>query len=174
MSAGTGAGPGPEPDAGLGAGADIAIVPEPPDSATAAALLASYRGELAERFPGGFTPPPGWAAAASQLVPPNGAFLVVRSAGEPLGCGGVRVLESGVAELKHMWVSPLLRGRGVGRRLLAALEAEARALGCATVRLDTSPFLPEAIALYRSLGYTEIPRYNDNPLDAIWMERRLG
>ena len=158
---------------GDGMGAGIAIVPEPPDSATAAALLASYRAELAERFPGGFTPPPGWAAAASQLVSPNGAFLVVRSAGEPLGCGAVRVVGPGLAELKHMWVSPRLRGRGVGRGLLAALEAEARALGCTTVRLDTSPFLPEAIALYHSVGYREIPRYNDNPLDAIWMERLL-
>ena len=166
MSAG--AGPGADP------GESIAIVIEPPDSATAAALLASYRGELAERFPGGFTPPPGWAAAASQLVSPNGAFLVVRSAGEPLGCGAVRMLEQGIAELKHMWVSPRLRGHGVGRRLLTALEGEAHTLGCATMRLDTSPFLSEAIALYRSVGYTEIPRYNDNPLDAIWMERRLG
>ena len=155
------------------AGTGIAIVSEPPDSATAAALLAAYRAELDERFPGGFTPPPGWAAAASQLVPPAGAYLVVTDAGEPLGCGAVRVLEPGIAELKHMWVSPRLRGRGVGRRLLAALEAEARALGCSTVRLDTSPLLAEAVALYHSVGYGEIPRYNDNPLCAIWMERAL-
>ena len=165
------AGAGMDADAGMGAG--IAIAPEPPDSAVAAALLSEYRAELAERFPGGFAPPPGWAAAASQLVPPAGAFLVVRSAGEPLGCGAVRVLEPGLAELKHMWVSPGLRGRGGGRSLLAALEAEARALGCATVRLDTSPFLPEAIALYHSVGYGEIPRYHDNLLCAIWMERAL-
>ena len=169
MGADMGAGAG----ADTGAGADIAIGCEPPDSATAVTLLASYRAELAERFPGGFTPPPGWAAAASQLVSPNGAFLVVRAAGEPIGCGAVRVLEPGLAELKHMWVSPRLRGRGIGRRLLAALEGAARALGCATVRLDTSPLLPEAIALYRSVGYAEIPRYNDNPLCAIWMERLL-
>ena len=84
------------------------------------------------------------------------------------------MLEPGVAELKHMWVSLLLRGRGVGRRLLAALETEVRALGCATVRLDISPLLVEAVALYRSVGFREIPRYNDNPLCGIWMERRLG
>lgn len=154
--------------------ADVAIAPEAPDSALAAALLAAYRAELDGRFPDGFTPPPGWAAAPAQLVPPAGAYLVVRSGGEPLGCGAVRVLEPGIAELKHMWVSPRLRGRGVGRRLLAALEAQARALGCTTVRLDTSPYLAEAVALYRSVGYGEIPRYNDNPLCAIWMERALA
>ena len=157
----------------MGLGAGIAIASEPPDTAVAAALLGAYRDELDERFPGGFTPPPGWRAAAWQLVPPTGAFLVVRDAGEPLGCGAVRVLEPGSAELKHMWVSPRLRGRGIGRALLAALEAEARALGCATVRLDTSPLLAEAVALYRSVGYGEIPRYNDNPLCGIWMERAL-
>ena len=152
---------------------DVTIAPEPPDSAVAATLLDEYRAELATRFPGGFRQPPGWAAPPAALVRPTGDFLVVRGDGEPLGCGAVRVLEAGVAELKHMWVSPRLRGRGVGRRLLAALEEVARELGCAVVRLDTSPYLPEAIALYRSVGYGEIPRYNDNPLCAIWMERDL-
>ena len=72
MSARTGHG------AGLGPYEPIAIAPEPPDPAMAASLLASYRADLAERFPGGFTPPPSWVAVASQLVPRNGAFLVVR------------------------------------------------------------------------------------------------
>lgn len=126
----------------------VTIAPEPPDSAVAAALLGAYRGELGERFPGGFQPPP--------------------------GCGAVRVLEPGIAELKHMWVSPGLRGRGAGRGLLAALEEAARDLGCLVVRLDTSAYLPEAVALYRSVGYGEIPRYNDNPISAIWMERAFG
>lgn len=152
---------------------DAAIAPEPPDSAVAAALLGEYRAELDTRFPDGFRPPPGWAAAASELVRPTGDFLVVRGDGEPLGCGAVRVLEPGIAELKHMWLSPRLRGRGLGRRLLAALEEAARELGCTVVRLDTSVYLPEAVALYRSVGYHEIPRYNDNPLCAIWMERDL-
>ncbi len=62
MSARTGHGPG------LGPYEPIAIAPEPPDPATAASLLASYRADLAERFPGGFTLPPGWVAVASQLV----------------------------------------------------------------------------------------------------------
>ena len=151
--------------------APVTIAAEPPGTAAAAALLAAYRAELDERFPGGFTPPPGWAAATESLVLPHGALLVVREAGEALGCGALRVLEPGVAEIKHMWLSPRLRGRGVGRRLLAALEAEAFSLGCPTVRLDTSPHLPEALALYRSAGYRDIPCYNANSGAAIWLER---
>lgn len=152
----------------------VTIAAERPDTPAAAALLASYRAELDERFPGGFEPPPGWAAAAKQLVPPRGTFLVLRERGEPLGCGAVRVPEPGVAEIKHMWVSPRLRGQGLGRRLLAALEGAGRNLGCATVRLDTSPHLPEAIALYRAVGYRDIPRYNEGSGCAIWMGRDLG
>ena len=149
------------------------IAREEPGTADAAALLAAYRAELDARFPGGYTPPPTWAAAADQLVPPRGAFLVVRLDGEPLGCGGIRVLEPGIAEVKHMWLSPKLRGSGLGRGLLEALEQWGRDLGCTLVRLDTSPHLPEAIALYRSFGYREIPQYNDHDLDALWFERPL-
>jgi GNAT superfamily N-acetyltransferase len=152
----------------------IAIAVETPGTPDAVALLAAYRAELDERFPGGFDPPPNWAAAAESLVPPTGCFVVLRDAGEPLGCGAVRVLEPGVAEIKHMWLSPRLRGRGLGRSLLAALELEAERLGCPTIRLDTSPLLGEAVALYRAVGYREIPRYNENPLCAIWMERAPG
>ena len=152
--------------------APVAIAVESPGGPAFATLLAAYRAELNARFPGGFDPPPGWAASAGTLVPPHGCFVVLRVGGEALGCGAVRVLQPGIAELKHMWLSPKLRGRGLGRELLAALEAEATGqLGCPTIRLDTSPLLAEAVALYRVVGYREIPRYNQNDLDAIWMER---
>lgn len=105
---------------------------------------------------------------------PHGAFLVVRRAGEPLGCGAVRVLEPGVAEIKHMWLSPHLRGSGVGRRLLGTLEAVARDLGCPLVKLETSPFPPEALALYRSAGYVDAAPYCDGQVCAIFLERRPG
>ena len=155
--------------------APLSIAVEPPGGPEFVMLLAAYRAELDARFPGGFAPPPGWAAGAETLVPPRGCFLVLRDGGEALGCGAVRVLEPGIAELKHMWLSPKLRGRGLGRELLAALETEATGqLGCQTIRLDTSPLLAEAVALYRGVGYREIPRYNQNELAAIWMERTPG
>lgn len=73
-----------------------------------------------------------------------------------------------------MWVDPAVRGQGGGRRMLAALEAEAAALGALEVCLDTSAHLTEAIALDRSAGYQEVPAYNDNVYAAHWFRKTLG
>ena len=73
-----------------------------------------------------------------------------------------------------MWVSDRVRGQGLGRRMLAELEARSRALGHHTVRLDTNSNLPEAVAMYRSTGYVEIERYNDNPYPDHWFEKPLA
>ena len=65
------------------------------------------------------------------------------------------------------------RGLGVGRRLLAELEAHAIASGSHTVRLDTNKALTEAIAMYRSAGYIEVDAFNDEPYAHHWFEKRL-
>ena len=91
-----------------------------------------------------------------------------------MGCGAVRRLDPDTAEIKRMWVDPGARGLGVGRSLLAALEAAAGELGCRAVRLDTAAPLIEALALYRAAGYVEIPAYNENPYAAHWLEKRLS
>ena len=75
----------------------------------------------------------------------------------PVACGAVRKLDETTGEIKRMWVDPAARGLGVGRQLLTALEGAAVELGCEAVYLDTSAHLTEAIALYRSFGYEEIP-----------------
>ncbi|WP_461155292.1 GNAT family N-acetyltransferase [Saccharopolyspora tripterygii] len=149
------------------------IRPEPFDSPEAQQALAQYVAELVERFPEGFDPGKGAAPADDDFTPPKGAFLLVRVAGSVLGCGGVRTTAEGTAEIKRMWISPALRGRGAGRALLGSLEDEARRLGCARVRLDTAAELGEAQAMYAKAGYTEIPAYNDNPYAAHWFEKRL-
>ena len=73
-----------------------------------------------------------------------------------------------------MWVAPEVRGRGVGRKLLEALEHAARERGFTAVRLDTHSSLAEALQLYRTSGYREIPRFNDNPYAYHWFEKALG
>jgi GNAT superfamily N-acetyltransferase len=140
------------------------------DSPTTMALLAAYFAELAARFPDGFAA----AAAGDELSPPDGIFLVAWSGGNPMGCGGIRRLDDTTAEVKHMWVDPRWRGRGVARSLLTRLEAAAAALGYRCARLDTSVHLPEAVALYRNAGWTETPPYNDNPYAGHWFLRDLG
>jgi GNAT superfamily N-acetyltransferase len=149
------------------------VVREPPTSDLALGLLQRYYAELDSRFPSGFEPEPGDRRPEADLVPPDGAFLVARLDGRPVGCGGVRKLDGATAEIKRMWIDPTARGRGVGGRLLSALEDAARDLGCPVVRLDTSAHLTEAISLYRSRGYADIPAYNDNPYADRWFETRL-
>ena len=63
--------------------------------------------------------------------------------------------------------------KGLGRRLLNVCLDEAKRLGCRTLRLDSQTKLEAAVRLYRAHGFTEIPRYNDNPRADIWMERVL-
>ena len=149
-----------------------AIVPADPSAPEAVAAVRSYIAELADRFPGGFDPDQPVDVAG--FSPPGGAFLVVLLDGAVVGCGGVRTLEPGVAEIKRMWIAPSARGRGIGRRLLSALEAAATGTGAERIRLDTSAHLPEAIALYLAAGYVEIDRYNDNPDAHHFFEKRLG
>ena len=85
-------------------------------------------------------------------------------------CG---IFSPGVGEIKRMWVAPQVRGRGVGRKLLGALEHAARERRLLTVRLDTHASLAEALHLYRTSGYREIPRFNDNPYAHHWFEKTL-
>jgi ribosomal protein S18 acetylase RimI-like enzyme len=107
------------------------------------------------------------------LVPPRGEMLLVTLGGEPVAIGGVRDLDSPVAEVKSMYVVPAARGSGLARRLLSRLEEIAAAHGCRAVRLDTAAHLTAAIALYRALGYHEIPAYNSGPIADLWFERAL-
>ena len=78
-----------------------------------------------------------------------------------------------VGYIKRMWVDSSTRGVGLGRRLLAALEAEASGLGCNAVQLETHRSLVEAQALYRSAGYLEVDPFNDEPYADHWFEKRL-
>lgn len=107
--------------------------------------------------------------------PPRGAALLVWQHGTPVGVAGIRPLEDGVAELKRMYLRPEARGQGLGRRLAEALVAAARRLGYQRIRLDTdADLMPGAVALYRSLGFRDIPAYRHNPLPgACFLELRL-
>src|SRR5580704_1557573 len=77
------------------------------------------------------------------------------------------------SEVKRMWVAESARGAGIARRLLAELEADAVASGATTARLETNGALKEAIAMYRSAGYVEVPAFNDEPFAHHWFEKQL-
>jgi len=109
----------------------------------------------------------------ADLAPPNGMLLLARVDGEPAGLGGVRHLDTGIAEVKSMYVAPAFRGSGLGRRILTRLDGIALEHGCQAVRLDTSDYLTPAVGLYRSAGYRQVPAYNENPKADLWFERPL-
>jgi ribosomal protein S18 acetylase RimI-like enzyme len=109
----------------------------------------------------------------ADLVPPTGALLLVTLDEDPIAIGGVRDLKGPVAEIKSMYVSPAARRRRIARRLLERLEAIAVDHDCRAVRLDTTFHMTPAIALYRDLGYHEIPAYNEGPNADLWFEREL-
>lgn len=122
--------------------------------------LNSYYAELVERFEEGFDPTLS-SATESDLRMPHGLLLVATLDGEPVGCGALLFHPGEPAYIKRMWISPAVRGLGLGRRLLHELEQAAREHGFTTVRLETNRALPEAIAMYRSSGYREVDRFND-------------
>jgi len=106
----------------------------------------------------------------------RGAFLVVYQEGTPVGCGALRLLDPETAELKRMYVSPSMRGKGLGRRLVAALEAEAWALGVRRLVLETGVRQAAALALYRKTGFKPIPLYGEyclSPETSICLGKEL-
>jgi DNA-binding MarR family transcriptional regulator len=146
---------------------------EPADSGDARNCLAAYFRELAARFEGGFDPADPGLTQVDDLAPPSGLFVVARLDGEAVGCGGLKRVNDATGEIKRVWTAPSARRMGVARRLLHKLEALARQEGLKTLRLDTNRALTEAHRLYRSEGYREIGRFNDNPFSHHWFEKRL-
>jgi DNA-binding MarR family transcriptional regulator/GNAT superfamily N-acetyltransferase len=136
--------------------------------------LNAYFAELAERFEAGFDPARSIPAQDSDLTPPAGLLLVATLHGDPVGCGALKFHPGAAAEIKRMWISPAVRGLGLGRRMLADLEDRARAAGAPMTRLETNRALTEAIALYRACGYREVPAFNDEPYAHHWFEKALA
>jgi GNAT superfamily N-acetyltransferase len=135
--------------------------------------LREYFAELDRRFDTGFDPDVALPALPEEMRPPAGLFLVARLRGDPVGCGALKFHGDEPTELKRMWVAPAARGLGVGRRLLSELEARATANGSHTIHLDTNGTLTEAIAMYHSAGYEEIPAFNDEPHATHWFAKSL-
>ena len=137
-------------------------------------LAADQQAEVRARYDG--KGEPGTPPSASDIS----VVLVARDDdGTALGCGALRVLGDGVAEVKRMYVAPAARGRGVAKAVLAGLEEVARERGWTTLRLETGPRQPEAIGLYSQAGYRPIEAfgaYVDEPdaEDSLFFERFLG
>jgi GNAT superfamily N-acetyltransferase len=148
---------------------DVRLAPAAWDDADVRRLTAAQQAELRARYEGGQEPGTPPSAADVAVV------LVARDAGgEAVGCGALRPLGDGVAEIKRMYVVPAARGQGLSKLVLAGLEAAARDRGWTTLRLETGPRQPEAVALYEGAGYRPIAAfgpYADDADDSLFYER---
>ena len=151
----------------------VELRPADPDSAEARACLTAYFTELAQRIPGldmGKFPVPD--PEADSYRPPHGRVLIAWSDDLPVGCVSLRPLDATTAEVKRLWVADHARGQGLARRLMHAIEEEARAMDLATLKLDTNSALTDALALYRATGWRETSPYTGSPAD-IWLAKAL-
>ncbi|TFV63579.1 UNVERIFIED_ORG: N-acetyltransferase [Bacillus sp. AZ43] len=149
------------------------ITPAEWDDAVVQRLAAEQQAEIRARYGGKEEPGTHPSAADVSVV-----LVACDDDGSPLGCGALRALGDGVAEVKRMYVVPSARGRGVSRAVLRGLEDAARDRGWTTLRLETGPLQPEAVGLYTSAGYRPIAAFgayvgDPDALDSLFFERDL-
>ena len=115
------------------------------------------------------------AGLPGDYAPPGGRLLLAEYRGQLAGCVALHQLGPGICEMKRLYLRPQFRGKGLGRVLAEIVIAEGRAMGCRQMRLDTvEPVMPNAVAMYRRLGFKEIEPYCPNPIDgALYMELEL-
>ena len=122
-------------------------------------LITSLNAELKRQYPEeGATH---FRLDPEEVAEGRGAFLVAYAGGKPIGCGAVRKIDSETAEIKRMYVIPEVRGKGISKRILSALEQEARQLGVRRMVLETGDRQIEAMALYTRAGFARIPLFGE-------------
>ena len=151
----------------------VELRPTDPAHPDAKMCFERYFAELERRSNSRLDPVTLVAARPHELRSPAGLLLLGYLHSEPVGCGAVKHHPDAPSEIKRMWVAETARGLGIGRRLLVELEASAARSGATKTRLETNGTLSEAIGLYRSAGYVEVPAFNDEPFADHWFEKRL-
>jgi GNAT superfamily N-acetyltransferase len=115
------------------------------------------------------------ATLPGDYAPPEGRLLLAYYDAQVAACAALHKLEPGICEMKRLYLRPQFRGKGLGRALADRVISEARQIGYHRMRLDTvEPVMKDAVAMYRKIGFQEIPPYRTNPMPgAMYMELRL-
>jgi len=152
----------------------ITFAIEDPDLPEAKDCINRYFDTLAERFDMPFDREQTNEVDTSIMRLPQGALVLARdSGGVAVGCGALKFVDPDAPDIKHVWISPDVRGQGVGHGLMTKLESIALDHGYEYVRLDTNRTLTEAIAMYRKRGYIEVPAFNDEFYAHHWFRKKL-
>lgn len=142
-----------------------------PDSGIAQDLISQLDNDLLARYPGQWI----HGLHPEDIRDPEFFFAVAYLGEIPVGCGALRPLSEGIAEVKRMFVLREYRRRGFSREILSFLESRARTTGYTTLHLETGTQQPESTALYSSAGYSQIPCYGEyigNPF-SLCFEKKL-
>lgn len=151
----------------------------PADNPEVDELLDAYLDEREATFPSAQGTYARKRTPAAEFTPPNGVFAVAYDDGLAVGCGGLRRIGDVTAdgrtdvrfEVKHVFVIPAGRGKGVATALMDTLEAAAADLGATAIVLDTNDSLVAAGAMYRGRGYERVQPFNDNPNATAWYRK---
>ena len=150
----------------------ISITPEPPDSDAAIQLISELDNYLNE-LP--YTPESRHAFSVERLLREGVVFFVMRSEGEAVACGGVKLFDE-YAEVKRMYVRPAYRGRGLGKGILNRLSERAVENQLELLRLETGIYQTEAVKLYEAYGFkrrSPFGEYKEDPL-SLYFEKSIS
>ena len=149
----------------------VVVERESPDQRDVIAMLSQADARSASLYPAESR----HGSSVADLVAANVRFFVARQDGAALGCGGFVLLETDTAEIKRLFVKASVRGQGVGRALMVAIEAAVRAEGARVLSLETGVKSSEALGLYRSFGFAQcesFAAYHPDPL-SVFMTKRI-
>ena len=147
----------------------VTIRPEDPRQRDVRALIAELDELMARLYPAESN----HLVDVDALAGPDVRFVVARQLERAVGCGAVVRRDGQLGEIKRMYVDPRVRGRGLGRQLLEALQAEAAKQGLRRLALETGVSQSEAIGLYRRAGFRDCPpfgSYKPDPLSLFMMK----
>ena len=143
----------------------------PGDNADVLKLIGELDEELLQRYPASSI----HTLDLDKITNENGVFLVGYISEVAVGCCSVCEIEPGVGEVKRVFVKPQYRRKGIAERMMESLEEQAAECGFKLLRIEAGDKQPEAIAMYRKLGYYGIPKYGEyiNDPNSLCMEKRL-
>lgn len=109
-----------------------------------------------------------------KYAPPMGRLYIAFSNQEVVGCIALKQMNSDSGELKRLYVRKKFRKAGIGSILVDKIISDAKEIGYTYLKLDTLPFLKEAIHIYEAKGFEHIEKYNDSPMESgIYMQYKL-